>query len=87
LVSLTLEGGKRLAESNSYWVEIEDFFPKGSIFACGIKEADDQIRIGDEAVVIHNGQVRGVGVALMNAEEMVESDRGEAIKLRHKLKI
>ena len=85
MVSLTLEGGKRLARSNKYWVEIEDFFPKGSVFTVGIKDADDQIRMGDEVVVVHDREVRGVGMAMMNADEMIESNRGEAVKLRHHL--
>ena len=83
LVSLTLEGGRRLAETGSYRVEIDDFIPKGSIFAVGVTDADKNIRCGDEVVVLHDGDVRAVGVAAMGGEEMVASKSGEAVKVRH----
>ncbi|HDN95744.1 MAG TPA: hypothetical protein ENG71_01580 [Thermoplasmatales archaeon] len=81
LFSLTYPGGKKLGRN--YWVEIEDFTPKGSVFAVGIEDADERIRIGDEVVIFHNDEVRAVGVAKMNAYEMKESKAGEAIKVRH----
>jgi predicted RNA-binding protein len=38
LISLTMEGGERLASAEQYWVEIfDDFTLKGSVFAPGIK--------------------------------------------------
>ena len=83
MISLTLEGGKILAGENSYRVKIHDFEPKGSIFAVGVKDADDEIRIGDDVVVLRDDELVGVGVAQMNPDEMVESDRGEAVKIRH----
>jgi len=83
LVSLTLEGGRRLAETGSYRVEIDDFIPRGSIFAVGVTDADKNIRCGDEVVVLHDGDVRAVGVAAMGGEEMVASKSGEAVKVRH----
>ncbi|MBC7080700.1 MAG: DUF5591 domain-containing protein [Thermoplasmatales archaeon] len=81
LFSLTIEGGKKMGKN--YWVEIEDFYPKGSIFACGVVDADEKIRVGDEVIVFHENEVRAVGVAKMNSEEMVESSSGEAVKVRH----
>lgn len=83
MISLTLEGAKVLAGENSYRVKIHDFEPKGSIFAVGVKDADDEIRIGDDVVVLRDDELVGVGVAQMNPDEMVESDRGEAVKIRH----
>ncbi len=83
LLSLTLEGAERLAKSPVYWVEIDDFMPHGSIFATGVSDADLSIRIGDEVIVRHKGEVRAVGTAVMNAEEMIQSNRGEAVKIRH----
>ena len=79
--SLTFPGGKKLGKH--YWVEIDDFKPRGSIFAIGIKKADERIRIGDEVVVFHDNELRGVGIAKMNGEEMIEATTGEAIKIRH----
>jgi len=86
MFSLTIEGGKMLAKSGIYFVNIEDFMPHGSVFAVGVVNADKEIRCGDEVVVVHDGEVRAVGVAGMSGEEMIESNRGEAVKVRHYLK-
>lgn len=83
LLSLTLAGARRIAATGAYVVEIEDFPITGSIFAVGVKDADPQIRVGDEVIVAHNGDVRAVGVAAMTGPEMTESERGEAVKVRH----
>jgi archaeosine synthase len=83
VISLTLEGAQRLFPAHVYWVEIEDFMPHGSIFATGVCDADMSIRIGDEVIVIHHGEIRAVGVACMTAQEMIQSNRGEAVKVRH----
>ena len=85
LLSLTLDGAKPLAESGSYCVEIEDFKPKGNIFAVGVVSADPQIRIGDEVVAVHKGEVRAVGVAQMPGPEMALAPEGEAVRVRHKV--
>jgi len=86
LISLTFEGAKRLVDAERYWVEIyDDFTLKGSVFAPGIKDADELIRIGDEIMIRRHGKLCGVGVACMNGKEMKESQHGEAIKLRHHL--
>ena len=60
--------------------------PKGSIFAVGVEDASSDIRIGDDVVVLRNDELIGVGVAVMSPEEMIESDRGEAIRIRHLVK-
>jgi archaeosine synthase len=84
LISLTMQGAGQLADAEQYWVEIfDDFTLKGSVFAPGIKDADESIRIGDEVLVRKKKQVCGVGVALMNGREMTQSTRGEAVKIRH----
>ncbi|HEV8594454.1 MAG TPA: PUA domain-containing protein, partial [Thermoplasmata archaeon] len=56
------------------------------VFAVGVVRADDRIRVGDEVVVRHGGEVRAVGVAAMNPREMVDLRRGEAVKVRHRAK-
>jgi archaeosine synthase len=81
LFSLTFPGGYKMGRH--YWVEIDDFVPKGSVFAIGVLDADRQIRAGDDVVVFHNDDLRGVGVACMNAYEMIEGSTGEAVKIRH----
>ncbi len=86
LISLTISGAEKLLDSKKYWVEIyDDFTLIGSIFAPGIKNADSEIRIGDEVIVIKNKKLVAVGVAQMNGEEMKKSDHGEAVKVRHRV--
>ena len=84
LISLTINGAERISDFNKYWVEIyDDFTLKGSVFAPGVKDADDEIRIGDEVIVKRNKKLCAVGVAQMNGEEMRSIKQGEAIKVRH----
>ena len=35
----------------------------GNLFAKGVKKVDPIIRIGDEAIIMRNGLVEGVGIA------------------------
>jgi len=86
MLSLTLDGGQDLSKRNAYCVEIDDFHLQGSLFAVGIESASEEIRIGDDVVLRHGGEVRGVGVAQMSSIEMIESERGEAVKVRHALR-
>jgi archaeosine synthase len=84
LISLTLKGARIVADSGKYWVRIsDDFILKGSVFAPGIKDADELIRIGDEVVILKNNKLCAIGIAQMNGAEMKESTNGEAIKTRH----
>ena len=87
MVSLTLEGAEILAEAGYATVEIMDFELKGNLFAVGVVRADPRIRIGDEAIIVCDGQVRGVGVAMMCGREMTDLKRGIAVKVRHKVKL
>ena len=86
MISLTLDGAERLASKGLNLVEIEDFDLTGNLFAKGVKKADPIIRIGDEAIIMRNGEVEGVGTASMSAAEMTVSERGEAVRVRHKRK-
>ncbi len=83
MLSLTLAGGAILSDADRYWVEIEDFLPKGDIFAVGVVDAAPEIRPGDEVVVRHRKDVRAVGTARLSAREMVDFRRGEAVHVRH----
>ena len=85
MLSLTLDGGKVLSEKGAYCVEIEDFVPKGNLFAVGVEKADGSIRIGDDVVVAHGKDARAVGVARMTPREMELAERGEAVHIRHAL--
>ena len=86
MFSLTIDGARVLAECGCNRVDMMDFDLKGNLFAVGVTGADPGIRIGDEAVVIKNGEVAGVGVAMMSGKEMVDLKRGIAVKIRHKTK-
>jgi len=85
LISLTLEGAKVLKQIETNIVEIDDFIPKGSIFAVGVRDADESIRPEDEAIVVYEDELRGVGPSVMFGEEMKGANKGEAVRLRHHL--
>lgn len=80
-IALSLEGAKRLLPRGVYVVEIGDFVPRGDVLAPGVTSADDQIRPGDEVMVVGEAAF-GVGRAKMSGWEMVESTRGIAVELR-----
>jgi archaeosine synthase len=86
MVSLTLEGAQILADHGFNTVEMGDFELTGSLYAVGVMDADPRIRIGDEAIVTHDGKVMAVGVAFMSGREMKELRRGVAVKIRHRAK-
>lgn len=86
MFSLTMDGARILAECGYATVDMMDFELKGNLFAVGVTGADPRIRIGDEAVVLKNGEPVAVGVAMMSGKEMVDLKRGIAVKIRHKLK-
>ncbi len=86
LISLTLEGGRRLIPEGRWIVEMEDFKLGGSLFAVGVEHADDRIRVGDEALITRKGELKAVGVAQMRGSEMMDSRRGVAVKVRHRSK-
>lgn len=86
MVSLTLEGAEVLSQLNLNVIEIGDFDLTGSLFSVGIISADERIRPGDEVVIRRNGELAGAGVSLMSGSEMADSRRGEAVKVRHKIK-
>jgi archaeosine synthase len=82
----TLCGAEILAQKETYTVHIHDFKLTTNLFAVGVKGADPDIRAGDEVVIVRDGELVGAGTAQMPAAEMVESDRGEAVRVRHRLK-
>jgi len=84
MISLTLDGASRLMPLKRYWVETQDFDLTGNLFAVGVKDADPGIRIGDEALILRNGQLEGVGIAAMSGREMTQLRKGEAVRTRHK---
>lgn len=85
VLSLTMEGARILAKHGRKRVFIGDFRPKGTstLFAVGVESADPDVREGDEVVIVHKEDVRGVGVARMSAESMTHLRRGVAVAMRH----
>ena len=70
-------------EEGKFLVEIDDFKPTSNIYAMGIRECSPEVRSGDEVVVHHNGEVRGVGIARMSSEQMIKNERGTAVRMRN----
>lgn len=81
-IAISLAGAARLEPLGSYLVKIGDFLPKGSLLAPGVVDADEQIRPGDEVIVVGE-KAFGVGRSRMSGWEMKESQRGVAVELRH----
>nr|QNO43917.1 archaeosine synthase [Methanosarcinales archaeon ANME-2c ERB4]QNO44470.1 archaeosine synthase [Methanosarcinales archaeon ANME-2c ERB4]QNO44641.1 archaeosine synthase [Methanosarcinales archaeon ANME-2c ERB4]QNO45202.1 archaeosine synthase [Methanosarcinales archaeon ANME-2c ERB4] len=79
-LALTLAGAARMPD-DIYCVTIDNFLPKGSVLAPGVTGSDPQIRPMDEVIVLGE-RALGVGVAMMNGREMVESSRGVAVEMR-----
>ncbi|MGV8090211.1 MAG: archaeosine synthase subunit alpha [Methanothrix sp.] len=79
---LSMAGAKRLEPLGRYAVRIGDFLPKGSLLAPGVVDADEEIRPGDEVIVVGE-QAFGIGRANMSGWEMVRSRRGVAVEIRH----
>ncbi|HEX2022777.1 MAG TPA: archaeosine synthase subunit alpha, partial [Candidatus Thermoplasmatota archaeon] len=81
-LSLAPEGGRRLLEEGHYRVEIEDFVPRGTVFAVGVKGADAEIAPEDDVVLHHAGEFRGVGRALAAGVEMGAMKKGGCVAMR-----
>ncbi len=82
--ALTIEGARRYigTRASQYCVWIDDFVPKGTVFAIGVQRADPAIRPFDEVVVLNDTTI-AVGRSLMSGWEMQRSQRGAAVAVRH----
>jgi len=81
MIALSLAGAARLEPLGKYIVKIGDFLPRGSLLAPGVVDADEQIRPGDEVIVVGE-KAFGVGKAKMSGWEMKASRRGVAVEIR-----
>lgn len=79
----TFEGWSLLGEG--YRVEIDDFIPRGDVFAAGVLDVDERIREGDE-VLVTGPLALATGRAAMGADEMKRSRHGLAVHVRKVLK-
>lgn len=91
LFTLTIEGAKRVFSSMSpkrLWVKISNeavpFVESGGdVFAKHVIESDENIRPGEEVIVIDcEGNIIAVGKAALSGVEMMTFNRGVAVKIR-----
>lgn len=83
-LALTLQGGELLRDYSKYLVNISFRPETDSIFCVGVEKAGEEIRPGDEAIVLYEGKVVGVGKAMLSGHEMTRARKGLAVKLRHR---
>ncbi|MDR0900837.1 MAG: DUF5591 domain-containing protein [Methanobrevibacter sp.] len=86
LYSLNLQGGEKLAEIGLKVVEIDFDLKTNTLFSPGVVKADNNIIPKDEVVITRNGEVVGVGKAIISGKEMEENKNGIAVRLRHRKK-
>lgn len=87
LYSLNLEGGRILKEMDQNWVEIDFDLKTNTVFAPGVVEAHLDILPKDEVVVLREGEVIGVGKAVLTGAEMEKAGKGVAVRVRHRLRV
>ncbi|THE66444.1 PUA domain containing protein [Salinadaptatus halalkaliphilus] len=89
--TLGIEGGRRLAaglESPAYRVVVDDesepfVRDEKNVFAKFVREAGDEIRPGDEVLVVHErGELLAVGTAQLDAAAITAFDTGMAVAVR-----
>ena len=86
LYSLNLEGGRILNDLNKNWVKIDFNLQTNTLFAPGVVDAHPDIIPRDEVVLVKDGQVVGVGKAVLTGEEMKKAVKGVAVRIRHRIK-
>ncbi|MCL2116207.1 MAG: DUF5591 domain-containing protein [Methanobrevibacter sp.] len=86
LYSLNLEGGEKLMELGLKIVEIDFDLKTNTLFAPGVSKAAHDIIPKDEVVVSRNGEVVGVGKAILTGKEMEDATNGVAVRIRHRKK-
>jgi len=84
LYSLNIEGGKILQDIGKNWVSIDFELKTNTLFAPGVIDADKCIVPKDEVVILRDGEVVGVGKAVLNGEEMKKANKGVAVRIRHR---
>ncbi len=87
MLILTEKSAEYLAKERIYTVTMEDFDLTGDLFAAGVLDASDDIRIGDEVAIVDSSEnLRAWGTAKMNYLDMRRSNRGLAVAVRHRVK-
>ena len=86
LYRLNLAGGEILKDLGINIVNIDFDLTTNTVFAPGIEKADHNIIPNDEVVVVRNGDVVGVGKAILTGREMELCSNGIGVKLKHRVK-
>ncbi len=83
---LTVPGARKvLAEARGSRVQVRPGVElRGDLFAPGVLEADPELRIGDDVILVRNGEVLGVGEARVPGPWMGRLPRGLVVKVRHR---
>ena len=83
---LTVPGGKRIrSRAGGYSVEVRGGVElRGDLFAPGVRGAGDDIRIGDEVLLVRGEEFLGVGEARVPGPWMGKLPRGMVVKVRHR---
>jgi len=84
--SLRLFGGEVLANLGINIVEIDFDLKTNTLFAPGVVKADNNIIPNDEVVVVRNGNVVGVGKAVLTGKEMETLGNGVAVRIKDRKK-
>jgi archaeosine synthase len=79
LLRPTFDGWNLIKEG--YRVYIDDFIPEGDVLVPGVVKADPRIREGDEVLVV-GGRALATGRAALPADEILQSRRGVAVRVR-----
>ncbi len=93
ILSPRVEGAVRMLPAlKRSWVivdegAVEPILKSANALAVGVNEMSDDMKKGDEVVVLSpEKEVIAVGRAMMSGEEMENAERGVGIKVRHRLK-
>ena len=93
--TLSIEGAKRLHRAFKYPKlrvvvvdDVSDFIAMGkSVFAKHVIDVDRKIRANDEVLVVNTkDELLATGKAILSAFEMLEMERGVAVKVRQGVK-
>ncbi len=85
LFQLTVAGGRRMLPAHPLEVRLDsNVRVAGDLFAPGVEAADPAIRVGDAVLLIQQGELFGVGEAMLPGRLMTELGRGIAVHVRHR---
>jgi len=84
--SLRLFGGEILANLGINIVEIDFDLKTNTLFAPGVVKSDNDIIPNDEVVIVRDGDVVGVGKAVLTGKEMETLGNGVAVRIKDRKK-